>query len=164
MDLVSVTTSAALSAVLFLVLEFSVILPLFVRVVKKSVNDMVAGSLLPSVTSYIDEKITQLKADLVDSILAKIRGGMGGRSKGVNRIMQRLADGESLEDIEDDYQQSTIDQVLTIVSAVASRLPDPKPKEVTSDGKKESKKVGPSQESGELLSLVPSQEEPQEHA
>lgn len=163
MDLVSVMTSAALSAVLFLILEFSVILPLFVRVVKKSVNDMVTGSLLPSVTSYIDEKITQLKADLVDSILAKIRGGMGGRSKGVNRIMQRLADGESLEDIEDDYQQSTIDQVLTIVSAVASRLPDPKPKE-DSDGKKESKKVGPSQESGELLSLVTPQEEPQKHA
>lgn len=164
MDLVSVMTSAALSAVLFLVLEFSVILPLFVRVVKKSVNDMVTGSLLPSVTSYIDEEITQLKADLVDSILAKIRGGMGGRSKGVNRIMQRLADGESLEDIEDDYQQSTIDQVLTIVSAVASRLPDPKQPKEESDGKKESKKVGPSQESGELLSLVPSQEEPQKHA
>ncbi len=164
MDLVGVLISAVCSALLFLVLEFSVILPLFTRVVKKAVDDMVTSSLLPSVSKYIDEKITELKSELVDSILARIRGGMGGRSKGVNRVMQRLADGESLEDIEQDYQESTIDQVLTIVSAVASRLPDPSKKEKKEDGKKESQKVGPSQESGELLSLVPSQEEPQKHA
>ena len=99
MYLVGVLISAVCSALLFLVLEFSVILPLFTRVVKKSVGDMVTSSLLPSVSQYIDAKITELKSDLVDSILARIRGGMGGRSKGVNRVMQRLADGESLEDI-----------------------------------------------------------------
>lgn len=164
MDLVGVMISALLSASLFLVLEFTVILPLFTRVVKKSTNDMVTNSLLPSVSAYIDEKISGLKADLVDSILAKIRGGMGGRSKGVNRVMQRLADGESLEDIENDYQESTIDQVLTIVSAVASRLPDPKPKEKKSDGeKKENNEIRPPQE-GQLLTLGPPQEGKEEHA
>lgn len=163
MDLVGVLVSAVLSATLFLVLEFSVILPLFTRVVKRSVNDMVTNSLLPSVSSYIDEKITGLKSDLVDSILARIRGGMGGRSKGVNRVMQRLADGESLEDIENDYQESTIDQVLTIVSAVASRLPDPKHKKESENGEeKKNEQVGPSQE-GQLLPLNPSQEGEKEH-
>lgn len=158
MDLVGVLISAVCSALLFLVLEFSVILPLFSRVVKKAVDDMVTSSLLPSVSKYIDEKITELKSELVDSILARIRGGMGGRSKGVNRVMQRLADGESLEDIEQDYQESTIDQVLTIVSAVASRLPDPLKKEKKEDGeKKESQQVSSSQE-GQLLTLgTPSQ-------
>lgn len=164
MDLVSVSISAVLSALLFVILEFSVIIPLFSRVVRKSVDEMVTGSLLPSVTSYIDDKLTGLKADLVDSILARIRGGMGGRSKGVNRVMQRLADGESLEDIEDDYQQSTIDQVLTIVSAVASRLPDPQKKKEKEDGKeKENNQIRAPQE-GELLSLSPPQEREKEHA
>lgn len=158
MDLVGVLISAVCSALLFLVLEFTVILPLFSRVVKKAVDDMVTSSLLPSVSKYIDAKITELKSDLVDSILARIRGGMGGRSKGVNRVMQRLAEGESLEDIEQDYQESTIDQVLTIVSAVASRLPDPSKKKEKEDGeKKENQQVSPSQE-GQLLTLgTPSQ-------
>lgn len=158
MDLVGVLISAVCSALLFLVLEFSVILPLFSRVVKKAVDDMVTSSLLPSVSKYIDAKITELKSDLVDSILARIRGGMGGRSKGVNRVMQRLADGESLEDIEQDYQESTIDQVLTIVSAVASRLPDPSKKEKKENGeKKENQQVSSPQE-GQLLTLgTPSQ-------
>ena len=157
MDLVGVLISAVCSALLFLVLEFTVILPLFTRVVKRSVNDMVTSNLLPSVTSYIDEKITGLKSDLVDSILARIRGGMGGRSKGVNRVMQRLADGESLEDIEQDYQESTIDQVLTIVSAVASRLPDPNKKEKENGEKKENNQNSTPQE-GQLLPLGTPQE------
>lgn len=157
MDLVGVLISAVCSALLFLALEFSVILPLFSRVVRKSVDDMVTSSLLPSVSKYIDDKITELKSDLVDSILARIRGGMGGRSKGVNRVMQRLADGESLEDIEQDYQESTIDQVLTIVSAVASRLPDPLKEKKENGEKKENQQVSSSQE-GELLTLgTPSQ-------
>lgn len=156
MDLVSVFASAGLSAVVFLILEFTVILPLFTRIVTKSVDEMVNGKLLPSVSSYIDEKITSLKSDLVDSLLAKITGRMGGRTKGVNRVMQRLANGESLEDIEDEYQESTIDQVLTIVSAVASRLPDPSQKR-EKDGKEkdEKKSVNNSQE---LLPLGTSQE------
>lgn len=156
MDLVSVFASAGLSAVVFLILEFTVILPLFTRIVTKSVDEMVNGKLLPSVSSYIDEKITSLKSDLVDSLLAKITGRMGGRTKGVNRVMQRLANGESLEDIEDEYQESTIDQVLTIVSAVASRLPDPSQKR-EKDGKEkdEKKSVNDSQE---LLPLGTSQE------
>lgn len=157
MDLVSVFASAGLSAVVFLILEFTVILPLFTRIVTKSVDEMVNGKLLPSVSSYIDEKITSLKSDLVDSLLAKITGRMGGRTKGVNRVMQRLANGESLEDIEDEYQESTIDQVLTIVSAVASRLPDPSQKR-EKDGKEkdEKKSVDSSQE---LLPLGTSQED-----
>lgn len=157
MDLVSVFASAGLSAVVFLILEFTVILPLFTRIVTKSVDEMVNGKLLPSVSSYIDEKITSLKSDLVDSLLAKITGRMGGRTKGVNRVMQRLANGESLEDIEDEYQESTIDQVLTIVSAVASRLPDPSQKR-EKDGKEkdEKKSVNSSQE---LLPLGTSQED-----
>lgn len=148
--------SAGLSAVVFLILEFTVILPLFTRIVTKSVDEMVNGKLLPSVSAYIDEKITSLKSDLVDSLLAKITGRMGGRTKGVNRVMQRLANGESLEDIEDEYQESTIDQVLTIVSAVASRLPDPSQKR-EKDGKEkdEKKSVNDSQE---LLPLGTSQE------
>ena len=156
MDLVSVFASAGLSAIVFLILEFTVILPLFTRIVTKSVDEMVNGKLLLSVSSYIDEKITSLKSDLVDSLLAKITGRMGGRTKGVNRIMQRLANGENLEDIEDEYQESTIEQVLTIVSAVASRLPDPSQKR-EKDGKEkdEKKSVNNSQE---LLPLGTSQE------
>lgn len=157
MDLISVFASAGLSAVVFLILEFTVILPLFTRIVTRSVDEMVNGKLLPSVSSYIDEKITSLKADLVDSLLAKITGRMGGRTKGVNRIFQRLANGETLEEIEDDYQESTIDQVLTIVSAVASRLPDPPKKEKDNGEKKGEKKSLPG--SQELLTLGTSQEE-----
>lgn len=157
MDLVSVFASAGLSAVVFLILEFTVILPLFTRIVTKSVDEMVNGKLLPSVSSYIDEKITSLKSDLVDSLLAKITGRMGGRTKGVNRVMQRLANGESLEDIEDEYQESTIDQVLTIVSAVASRLPDPSQKR-EKDGKEKDEKKSVNS-TPELLTLGTSQED-----
>lgn len=149
--------SAGLSAVIFLILEFTVILPLFTKIVKRSVNQMVSDNLLPSVSSYIDEKITSLKADLVDSIFAKISGRMGGRTKGVNRIMQRLANGETLEEIEDEYQESTIDQVLTIVSAVASRLPDPPSKKEKENGEKKDEKKGVN-DSQELLPLGSPQE------
>lgn len=155
MDLVSVTTSAILSALLFVVLEFTVILPLFTKIVKKATNDMVATHLLPAVTSYIDDKITSLKADLADAMFQKFRAFTGGRKKGINAIMNRLANGESLEDIEDEYQESTIDQVLSIVSAVADRLPRPSQGD-NSNGKK--KEDNQQEGAPSLLQLGSSQE------
>jgi len=43
----------------------------------------------------------------------------------VNAILERLANGEELEDIEDDYERSTIDKVLDIIEMARPYLPDP---------------------------------------
>lgn len=125
MDFASIGLSAVLSAVLFIVLEFTIILPLFRKIVTKAVNDMVAGELIPSVNTFVDTKVNDLTQMLTKSLFSKIKGMMGGRRKGVNAILERLAEGETLEDIEDEYEESTIDKVLEIVDAVKPFLPNP---------------------------------------
>lgn len=133
MDLASIGLSAVLSAVLFIILEFTIILPLFKRIVTKACDDLVQKQLIPSVSLYIDQKMDELSKSLVKSLYSKMTGLIGGRKKGVNSILQRLANGEDLEDIEDEYQPDTIDKVYDIISAVRPYLPDPKG---VSDGKK----------------------------
>lgn len=125
MDLVSIGLSAVLSAILFIILEFTIILPLFRKIVTKSVNDMVQSSLLPSISAYIDSKIDDLVKVLTKSLYSKFTGFIGGRKRGVNSVLERLAAGEDLAEIEDDYQPSTIDKVYDIVAAVSPYLPDP---------------------------------------
>lgn len=125
MDLASIGLSAILSAVLFVVLEFTIILPLFRRIVTNAVNDMVAKQLIPSVNTFVDTKVTALTETLTKSLYSKFKGFLGGRKKGVNAILERLANGEDLEDIEDDYEPSTIEKVLDMIEVVRPYLPDP---------------------------------------
>ena len=125
MDFASIGLSAVLSALLFIVLEFTIILPLFRKIVTKAVNDMVTGQLIPSVNTFVDTKVGDLTEILTKSLFSKIKGMMGGRRKGVNSILERLSNGEELEDIEDEYEASTIDKVLEIVDAVRPFLPNP---------------------------------------
>lgn len=125
MDLASIGLSAILSALLFIVLEFTIILPLFKKIVTKSVNDMVSTHLIPSISTYIDSKIEELTASLTKSLFHKFRGFLGGRKKGVNSILERLADGEDLEDLEDDYEPSTIDKVVDLINTASQYLPRP---------------------------------------
>lgn len=125
MDFASIGLSAVLSALLFIVLEFTIILPLFRKIVTKAVNDMVTGQLIPSVNTFVDTKVGDLTEILTKSLFSKIKGMMGGRRKGVNSILERLSNGEDLEDIEDEYEASTIDKVLEIVDAVRPFLPNP---------------------------------------
>lgn len=125
MDLASIGLSAILSALLFIVLEFTIILPLFKKIVTKSVNDMVSTHLIPSISTYIDSKIEELTASLTKSLFHKFRGFLGGRKKGVNAILERLADGEDLEDLEDDYEPSTIDKVVDLINTASQYLPRP---------------------------------------
>lgn len=161
MDLVTVGVSAICSALLFLVLEFTVILPLFSRVVKKAVDGMVKDSVIPSMSTYIDGKIQELQTKLADALWLKIRSMIGGRNKGVNSMISRLAAGESFDDLETQYQESTIDQVLKVIGAVAEHLPSPsKEKE---DGKKESKEKHIEPQT-QLLSFGTETQEPQEQA
>ena len=96
MDFVSIGCSAILSALLFIVLEFTIILPLFKRIVTKACNDMVTAQLIPSVSAYIDSKLEDLTLKLTKSLYSKFRGYLGGSKKGVNAILNRLADGEDL--------------------------------------------------------------------
>ena len=121
----SIVTSAGLSAVLFIVLEFTIILPLFRKIVTNAVNEMVTKELIPSVDNFVDSKVHDLTEILTKSLFVKIKGMLGGRRKGVNSILDRLANGEDLEDIEDEYEPSTIDKVLDIVDAVRPFLPNP---------------------------------------
>jgi hypothetical protein len=145
MDLLAIVISALLSAVLFIVLEFSIILPLFRKIVTRAVDDMVQNSIIPKIQDFVHGEVTQLSETLTSSILAKISGFIGGRQKGVNAAMLRLASGEAFEDIEGDYKPSTIEQILNIVSAVADRVPI-QPKENENNGKEENKQEssGPS--------------------
>ena len=122
MDLLAIGCSAILSALLFIVLEFSIILPLFRRIVTRAVDSMVQESIIPKVQEYVHAEVSQLTDTLTSTIVSKIGGFLGGTKKGVNAAMLRLAAGESLEDIEDDYKSSTIEQILRIVDAVADRL------------------------------------------
>lgn len=126
MDLASIGLSAVLSAILFIVLEFTIILPLFRKIVTRACDDLVQKQLIPSVSLYIDQKMDELSKSLVKSLYSKMTGLIGGRKKGVNSILQRLAAGEDLGDIEDEYQPDTIDKVYDIISAVRPYLPDPK--------------------------------------
>lgn len=123
MDLLAIGCSAVLSALLFIVLEFTIILPLFRRIVTRAVDSMVQDSIIPKVQEFVHGEVTQLADTLTAAIVSKIGGFLGGTKKGVNAAMLRLAAGESLEDIEDDYKASTIEQILKIVDAVADRLP-----------------------------------------
>ena len=125
MDFASIVTSAGLSAALFIVLEFTIILPLFRKIVTNAVNEMVTKELIPSVDNFVDSKVHDLTEILTKSLFVKIKGMLGGRRKGVNSILDRLANGEDLEDIEDEYEPSTIDKVLDIVDAVRPFLPNP---------------------------------------
>lgn len=125
MDLASIGLSAILSAVLFIVLEFTIILPLFRKIVTNAVNDMVSRQLIPSVNKFVDIKVTDLTEVLTKSLYSKFKGFLGGRKKGVNAILERLANGEDLEDIEDDYEPSTIEKVLDMIEVVRPYLPDP---------------------------------------
>lgn len=146
MDFASIVTSAGLSAVLFIVLEFTIILPLFRKIVTNAVNEMVTKDLIPSVDNFVDSKVHDLTEILTKSLFVKIKGMLGGRKKGVNSILDRLAAGEDLEDIEDEYEPSTIDKVLDIVDAVRPFLPNPSTRkgaeseqlQTTIDGIKES--------------------------
>lgn len=123
MDVLSIGLSAVLSAVLFVILEFTVILPLFRKIVTKSVNDTVNNQLIPSITAFVDSKVDDLTARLTKSLFVKFRGFLGGSKKGVNSILNRLADGEDLEDLEDDYEPSTIDKVINILDTASQYLP-----------------------------------------
>lgn len=134
MDLLAIATSAVLSAVLFILLEFTIILPLFRKIVTRAVDDMVQNSIIPKVQEFVHGEVVQLSDTLTQSILSKIGGFIGGRQKGVNAAMLRLAAGESLDDIESDYKPTTIEQILNIVSAVADRVPT-HTKEPDEDGK-----------------------------
>lgn len=123
MDLLAIGCSAVFSALLFIVLEFTIILPLFRRIVTRAVDAMVQDSIIPKVQEFVHGEVTQLADTLTTAIVSRIGGFLGGTKKGVNAAMLRLAAGESLEDIEDDYKASTIEQILKIVDAVADRLP-----------------------------------------
>lgn len=127
MDFVSIGLSAILSAGLFVVLEFTVILPLFRRIVVKACDDLVKLQLIPTVNGYIDTKLTDLTANLTKSLWQKIRAMMGGKQKGINSLMQQLQDPEfDIEDIDlDGYQPSTIDKILTIAENLSPILQSP---------------------------------------
>ena len=123
MDVLSIGLSAVLSALLFIALEFTIILPLFKKIVTKSVNDMVTTELIPKISEYIDSKITDLTANLTTSLFRKFRAYLGGTKKGVNSLLERIADGEDLEDLEDQYEPSTIDKVVDLISTASQYLP-----------------------------------------
>lgn len=127
MDFVSIGLSAILSAGLFVVLEFTVILPLFRRIVVKACDDLVKLQLIPTVNGYIDTKLTDLTANLTKSIWQKIRAMMGGKQKGINSLMAQLQDPEfDIEDLDlDGYQPSTIDKILTIAENLSPILQSP---------------------------------------
>ena len=127
MDFVSIGTSAVLSAILFILLEFTVILPLFKRIVTNAVNQMVQERLIPSISAYVDSKITDLTGILTKSLMQKIRGMMGGRQKGLNSLMTKLADPDlDIEDLDlDDYEPSTIDKIVTIAENLSPILQSP---------------------------------------
>ena len=128
MDFVSIGLSAILSALLFIVLEFTIILPLFKKIVTKACNEMVTAQLIPSVSAYIDSKLEDLTVKLTKSLYSKFRGYLGGSKKGVNSILNRLADGEDLEDLEEEYEPTTIEKVVDLLSTASQYLPNPKPK------------------------------------
>ena len=140
MDLVSIGLSAVLSALLFIALEFTIILPLFKKIVTKSVNDMVQLHLIPSISDYIDGKIVDLTTQLTKSLFSKFRGYLGGSKKGVNSLLERIADGEDLEDIEDEYQPSTVDKVLDLLNTATQFLPSMQKQGVVQNGNKRSLK------------------------
>ena len=131
MDFVSIGLSAILSALLFIVLEFTIILPLFKKIVTKACNEMVTAQLIPSVSAYIDSKLEDLTVKLTKSLYSKFRGYLGGSKKGVNSILNRLADGEDLEDLEEEYEPTTIEKVVDLLSTASQYLPNPKPKKTT---------------------------------
>lgn len=133
MDLASIGLSAILSALLFVVLEFTIILPLFRKIVTASVNKTVNENLIPSVTNFVDSKVSDLTDTLTKSLFNKFRGFLGGRKKGINSILERLASGEDLEDIEDDYEPSTIEKVLDMFETVKPFLPDPSTRQKKQD-------------------------------
>lgn len=137
MDLASIGTSAILSALLFIVLEFSIILPLFRKIVTNAVNEMVEKTLIPTISSYIDGKIEDLVKVLTKSLYQKFTGFLGGRKRGVNSVLERLAAGEDLEDIQDEYQPTTIDKVYDIIATVSPYLPDPSTLRRNRNGSKE---------------------------
>ena len=128
MDFVSIGLSAILSALLFIVLEFTIILTLFKKIVTKACNEMVTAQLIPSVSAYIDSKLEDLTVKLTKSLYSKFRGYLGGSKKGVNSILNRLADGEDLEDLEEEYEPTTIEKVVDLLSTASQYLPNPKPK------------------------------------
>lgn len=135
MDFVSIGLSAVLSALLFVLLEFSVILPLFKKIVSKAVADEVSNHLVPTISQYIDSKIASLTTDLTKSLFVKIRGMFGGNKKGVNAIINRLADGEDLEDLEDEYEPSTMEKAIDILYGASQYLQ--RPSGVVNNGEKE---------------------------
>lgn len=143
MDFVSIGTSAILSACLFVILEFTIILPLFKKIVTKSVNDMVANQLIPSVSAYIDSKITDLTTVITKSLMARIKGMMGGRGKGFNSLIAKLSDPDiDPDEIDlDDYEPSTIDKILAIAENVGPILQSSINKGVVQNGTQESKEI-----------------------
>lgn len=124
MDLVAIGISAGLSAVLFIVLEFTIILPLFSRIVKKTVDDMVNHDLIPNVSAFVDTKLEELTAKVTRSLFAKVKGMMGGRGKGFNSLMSKLSDPDiDLDDIDlDEYEPTTIDKLVAITSNLSPLL------------------------------------------
>jgi hypothetical protein len=127
MDLVEIVCSAGLSAVLFIALEFTVILPLFKKIVTRSVSDTVNNDLVPKISTFVDTKVDDLTGQVTKSLFNKFRGFMGGSRKGVNSVLRRLADGEDPEDVLDteQYEPSTIDKVVDILDTARQFLPDP---------------------------------------
>lgn len=127
MDFVSIGLSAVLSAVLFIILEFTIILPLFKKIVTNATSKMVNEQLIPSVNDYINSKIEELTKVLTKSLFTKIRGMMGGKSKGLNSLMAKLTDPDlDLDEIDlDDYEPSTIDKISTIVQNISPILNSP---------------------------------------
>ena len=130
MDLVEIVCSAGLSAVLFIALEFTVILPLFRKIVTASVSQTVNDDLIPKITTFVDTKVTDLTAQVTKSLYAKFKGFLGGSKKGANYILRRIADGEDPEDVLDDeqYEPSTIEKVVDILDTARQFLPDPSQK------------------------------------
>jgi len=127
MDLVEIVCSAGLSAALFIVLEFTVILPLFRKIVTRSVSDTVNNDLVPKISSFVDTKVSDLTTQVTRSLYAKFKGYLGGTGKGVNSILKRISDGEDPEYVMDDvkYEPSTIDKVVDILDTARQFLPDP---------------------------------------
>lgn len=153
MDFVSIGTSAILSALLFIALEFTIILPLFRRIVTDAVNKMVNEQLIPSISHFVDDKVNDLSVGLTKSLMGKIRGMLGGRQKGVNSLIAKLSDPDlDPDDIDlDSYEPSTIDKLVSIADNLAPVLQNSLLQRREQNGNKENQKESSSSQNKDGL-------------
>ncbi len=153
MDFVSIGTSAILSALLFIALEFTIILPLFKRIVTDAVNKMVNEQLIPSISHFVDDKVNDLSTGLTKSLMGKIRGMLGGRQKGVNSLIAKLSDPDlDPDDIDlDSYEPSTIDKLVSIADNLAPVLQNSLLQRREQNGNKENQKESSSSQNKDGL-------------